>query len=937
VTGVTVTPQSAVLTTGGTQQITATAQAASGITASLTYGTTNPAVANVSASGLITAVGPGTATITVTASSAGNNLFAAATATGTVGVIVNAPAQISVASITLPNGQAVDISNVTGQITVAANLATNGNNVSSVQLFACAVSATGCPAAGQTPIAQQTFGAAGASSGTISFLVNTAAFTVAPDFSSATTNFPNGQTNIVATITSGTGSSSANANLAVLNVNNADGFAARHTAPTNSALDANNDLWYGGPGAAGRGSVVFVPVIYTPGRSVASATIGMGGAGCTGTFAFTSASARPWTISYGQSLGSTTLNTAGLNIPCNGNTAAAATPDVVPAITAAIDNNNATFPTAFRASANTTVAVAIPAAIRGDWAAPVASSASYAFLASSSNQSVAAGNTWVGNAYNFVDGNGSLTAGVNFSATEPGVGLTTTPILDVLGCGSTSWTRLTTNTGADLSECPTDLSPTAYTIRYSPADRLGNAQVWTSATGTNPAPPAASASFGVDKTAPFIRYTASTDASGTTYATITTDTVFSAEAIDDRAGLFTAGYSVARANNAASANRAGACLVGSAPTAGIGASFISAPSCSFAGTVTFGTPLADGYRMLTTPHHTVADLNGAGGQGYYTFNARVFDRAGNVAALTPRNTLINNTVGTITPVAPATFLSATSGLTITGSTVGSVEVAGHGLEVQYNSFAFRFPYVATSRLAFDDVALASSDAFSLTLPFTSGTTFYTNIEQTTAGNAPGGTVEVPTNVRVFGENFAGFGDFSSTASFSGSLVSGDAVTWSSATKSATAIQTFAAVDSTAAFNAPAGGLKARLTTGVAQAFSPFARVDFYAVSGGAYQYLGSVNGQAAPCTSGTCEVYISDNGVTKSWTYVLRSAANDIAGNPQRWRGTAEVTALNTATPAPAVPFAATQIVAVGVGTNTVAGVSTPAGRALLSQVITLP
>jgi len=151
------------------------------------------------------------------------------------------------------------------------------------------------------------------------------------------------------------------------------------------------------------------------------------------------------------------------------------------------------------------------------------------------------------------------------------------------------------------------------------------------------------------------------------------------------------------------------------------------------------------------------------------------------------------------------------------------------------------------------------------------------------------------------------------------------------------VQTFAVVDSTAAFNSPAGGLKARVITANTQTASPFIRVDFYQLSAGGYSYLGSVNAQSPACTSGTCDVYYSDNGLTKSWTYVLRSNATDYTGAAQRLRGTAEVAALNAAVPAPAVPFAASQVIAIATGVNVVAGAGVPAGRGLMSQLFTLP
>lgn len=974
-TSLTVSPSSLTVAAGGTAQVTALAQGPTASAATVTYGTTAPGVATVSASGLVTGVAPGSATITATATSAATADFAASTLSSTVTVTVSPLAQVAIASITDNTGAAVNIASVTGNIVVNTNLITNGNPVSSVQLFSCPVGGDAAAIAAcvaGTPVAQQTFGAAGAASGNIAFNVNTAAFRVASDFSSATVDFPNGQRNLVATATTtGTGSS-ANSNLAVLNFNNTDGWAARHTAPTNTATDANGNAWFGGPGAAGRGSVTIVPVIYTPNRTITSASVILGtviagvntqAAGCTagaststgtGTMTFTSASARPWTFTYGTSLGSG-LNAT--NIVCSGESAAAAT-NVTPLITTATDNSNAAYTGGFLTSTTTATVVTLPAAIRGDWARPTAASATYTFQASSANQSVAAGSTWVGASYNFADGNGATTAGENFTATEGGVGLATTPLLEVSGCGSATFVALTTNTAADVAECPTDVSAAAYTIRYSPADRLGNAQVWTSATGTNPAPAGASATFGVDKTAPLIRWSASTRANGTLIGSVATlgtvaDTVFSAEAIDDRAGLNTATLALMRANNTSAGARAGACVLGSFPTGATtaGSTFISAPNCSVNGAAGFAaTALADGYRMVTTGRHTRADLNAAHGNGYFTQNVRVWDRAGNSATVGARNVMVNHTVGTVTVTDPSGVFNATSGITLAGSVAPTVESASFALQLQYGAVAFtslRFPAVASGKTAFDDVALTATEAVSLTTPFTTGTTLYTSIEETNnptnAVTVGGGNLSPLNNAGIIATTFTGNPALTYAGSGftgAGTAITADNTVWNT---KAPNIQTFAVVDSTAAFNSPAGGLKARVVTSAAQTASPFSRIDFYRIDGnlgGGANYLGSVNAQATPCTSGTCEVYYSDNGLSKSWTYVLRTAANDYTGAAQRWRGTAEVNALNAAVPAPATPFSATQIIAIATGLNPAVGPTaspTVAGRGLLSQTFTLP
>src|SRR5690606_15666532 len=58
------------------------------------------------------------------------------------------------------------------------------------------------------------------------------------------------------------------------NFKNLDGWAIVHNLPARTAQGTAmpNLNWYGGPGAAGQGNYTIVPVIYTPGRSVQTAT-----------------------------------------------------------------------------------------------------------------------------------------------------------------------------------------------------------------------------------------------------------------------------------------------------------------------------------------------------------------------------------------------------------------------------------------------------------------------------------------------------------------------------------------------------------------------------------------------------------------------------------------------------------------------------------------
>src|SRR5690606_19828581 len=66
VTGVSVDPTAASLLVGDTQQLTANVSPANAANPSVTWTSSDPAVAEVSASGLVTALSAGNATVTVT-------------------------------------------------------------------------------------------------------------------------------------------------------------------------------------------------------------------------------------------------------------------------------------------------------------------------------------------------------------------------------------------------------------------------------------------------------------------------------------------------------------------------------------------------------------------------------------------------------------------------------------------------------------------------------------------------------------------------------------------------------------------------------------------------------------------------------------------------------------------------------------------------------
>ena len=903
-TALNVTPSSLSLAIGGTAQIGATSTQPTGAAAATyTYTSGSAAVATVSSTGVVAAVAPGTTIITVTATSAANTNFAAATLSSAVAVTVSPAAQVALTYVNTAAGTAVDISNVAGQIQVGLNVITNGQNVSSAQVYTCPSSATTCPAAGQAPVAQQTFGAGGAASGTMELSVNTAAFSVNSDWSAASTSFANGQTKLVATITVGAGAATtATSNLAILNMNNVSGWAARHVAPTNTVVLTNGTAWFGGPGATGRGSITVVPVTYEAGRTIASATVAVASTATCGA-AITFTGAKPWTLTYGNTFGTATGANA-TNVICTGNSAAA--DQTVGAITAAVDQNNVAYAsTATAADLKTTTAVTpavvIPASIRVDYAAPTGAYTTTGTLLASN---------WINASFAF----GSTTSQAALTdGTGAGLGTIVYGYRSTAAATADTGTYATVTTGADIPESTTDLSNNAYKLRMVMADKLGN-----TATSSSPA------NFGVDKTAPVIRLTASTDTNGTIYAAVpaaatAADTAYAAEALDERSGFDATAASFTAAKTARATN-AGRCWISgawgaTATTTGavVGASPVTAPTCSFQSTgATLDAALAaDGYRPINIPFRAVSTGELAN-DGYYAVAARVTDKAGNSATAATRYVLNSKTATTATTDALTLVgITATYANPFTGTATDLVEVAGAGLRLAYNAGAdvFGFPATATTAISFDNVVASAVAATSSATPFTSGVRIYTTIEKTGAADVVNSATTVTmSGIGQYAFNFAGKGS-ASTAQVPGT-VTADAVTWN--TKAA-ALTAFQVTDGPAAFNSPAGGLKVRATGTAGLLNSPFTRIDYYKVVAGVNEYLGSVDASAAPCTSAalTCGVYVADNGTNRVFTYVLRTF-----GNP------------STGFAASAAPVATDVIVAIGTtGTS---------GRGLMSAPFTI-
>jgi hypothetical protein len=310
-------------------------------------------------------------------------------------------------------------------------------------------------------------------------------------------------------------------------------------------------------------------------------------------------------------------------------------------------------------------------------------------------------------------------------------------------------------------------------------------------------------------------------------------------------------------------------------TGTIGATFVTAPGCTFAAAAFTGTLLGDGFRPIAPV--TYSGL--AGAEGYWTYRARITDRAGNTTTAPYRWALINTSTPTMTGMGIPSTISASGANAFTPNFTEVVESQLNSFRVVYGAGdTLSFPATATYA-RFDDV-IGSNGNTTMGKPFTSGVTFYTNIQSTTATNTIGDTTSIRPDSAVAGvTNVGGIASSFFGVQLLNANIANDATPWSSSTAGkGSLVDSFFVAASAAAWNSPAGGVKARVFASTNIINSPFTRIDFYHKASPAvtWNYAGSVDATTTPAQSPVAgaPVYIADNGNQRVWTYVLRSVAN---------------------------------------------------------------
>jgi len=614
VTAVNVVPENVVLSVGGTATLAATVVGDAGLTdRTVTWTSSNQAVATVSPAGVVTAVAAGQTTI-LAKSNADPNVQGAAS------VVVNAlsvPA-VSISSVTLNNGDAVDINNVNGQINVTLLLAPNGAPVSKVELFAQ------CPgqAAPGVLAAGQNFAGNNAPAGPITLSFNTARLNTAQ----TGPEWLNGACQLTARLTSPGSTPQATPVTLAATFNNADAVLTTVTPAAGPTAGPAGRPWWGGAVA-----VRVTPVLYS-GATAGSVAVNIAGTTTQGVAVSQTRTATgpfPATVTFPTT---GTGNIGGITV--GGANVAGVQGGPILVTTSALNASGIAVPTPGSA----------PNSFNYDSQAPAAGT--YAF----NTQGTA--NNWIGTAFlfNTAAGNGytaAATSGISTGNDFDGVDNVTvafeaadinTDAGQTCTAAQTGLTFAAVTGGSALNSTPVNgITPNGPSkcLRVKERDALGNETIFFVAPATT---------FGVDRENPILVGNAAGTANqsiwniaGTAPAAGTAGAAAAATydfTLRDTLSGFDAtpvNYNVTRLfANASGVQQPLGCIVG------------TGASCA---------PTDGAQTVAVSGTDRIASISITGGsalEGYFTFNGTARDQAANSSAALPtRVTLVDNTIPTV--------------------------------------------------------------------------------------------------------------------------------------------------------------------------------------------------------------------------------------------------------------------------------------------------
>jgi len=715
VKSVAVTPQLLEITVAQAQPLAVTVQADDGISRTVTFASSAPAVASVSALGVVTGVAPGTATITI-AATADPRVSAAVIVT----VTPPAPPRVSIQSVLQGStGLPVNLANVAGQLDVVINVEPGQDPLKQVDLV---VSQGGR----DSVVASQSFSNATSGQGSGEEARGTTASRAAPStitlsfrsdsFDPATgkVGFTNGTVLLRAvarSVSSGTSAVPTASNSVALSLRNRDGFyvTMRGASSTGipSATDAAGLTWI----QTGIGLIVTsTPVMYS-GSTVSVRTIAFPGSTPAGTL-----------LSAKQGIAVDTLLLPDYTSPASG---VLYVSGELPAMTGIDGNGNAltlvgtpgTQGAGILNGFNSSPIAGIPLrGVRIDNAAPPAGA--IFTLSTASNNS----NNWVNGTYAFATGLNGLVgdAGVGLFGSNSAPTATLALAKFRVTGGALTDTAIVA-TGAELAAVNSNLTYSAV-ARYT--DRLGNARSVSLSPLVTVHP---LSTFGVDLQAPTARY-ATTSALGQalismsgTFITTSLSSgggtlAFGVEANDDRSGFGSSPVYItltrfAQPNPPGAFTGTTTCVVGT----------ITSGVCTPIGTGFVGSPLTDGFRQLTTPLD-----NGTGVEGYYTYVATVRDQGGNESTTIRNSTLYDIGSGASAPQVGTIGIPAV----LRGNmTVAFAPLATDNVELISGSLYISYPNL----LNLPGSTSAAIDVSGLTGSFSVGTLFDTQLTSPVSG------------------------------------------------------------------------------------------------------------------------------------------------------------------------------------------------------------
>ncbi|MDE3128078.1 MAG: Ig-like domain-containing protein, partial [Gemmatimonadota bacterium] len=258
---VTITPATVTLGAGQSVQLVATVNADAGLARTVTWASTNTAIATASATGLVTASATNSGTVAITATSTADN-----TVSGAASIIVTptTAATISIASINQTvgnNSVPANLANVAGQLNVTLNVDQGTQTVTALNLIVHNVAANT-----DTTVATYTFTSSNkapvsATSAPITMSFNTANF----NSTTGAVSFINGQYSIRAQAVIAGSNQAPVSSTMQYTLNNIDFMTVSAHGDTN-AVDKSGRQW-----TAGQVTVTAVPVLYS-GKGLLSAT-----------------------------------------------------------------------------------------------------------------------------------------------------------------------------------------------------------------------------------------------------------------------------------------------------------------------------------------------------------------------------------------------------------------------------------------------------------------------------------------------------------------------------------------------------------------------------------------------------------------------------------------------------------------------------------------